>query len=194
MDLTPIARLQHLRQRRQSATLHHRGRTTITPAAVPVPDWGQSVSPPTTPAWGGGSVGDDGRGRRRYVASRSRGRGRALQRRVVLAMIKRRATAAGLPPSTCCHTGFKSRTVSRAHPSSGWPSTRRARGSPPLAAASGPWPGPNEQRSFLRGDRLPRRHNRRGSDKRGVTGTRPSQVPVRGWGYFLAAFFLRSAQ
>ena len=30
--------------------------------------------------------------------------GRALQRRVVLAMIKRRATAAGLPPSTCCHT------------------------------------------------------------------------------------------
>ena len=26
------------------------------------------------------------------------------------------------------------------------------------------------------------------------TGTRPSQVPVRGWGYFLAAFFLRSAQ
>ena len=30
--------------------------------------------------------------------------GRALQRRVVLAMIKRRAVAAGLPPSTCCHT------------------------------------------------------------------------------------------
>ena len=30
--------------------------------------------------------------------------GRALTRRVVLAMIKRRATAAGLPPSTCCHT------------------------------------------------------------------------------------------
>ena len=30
--------------------------------------------------------------------------GRALQRRVVLAMIKRRAEAAGLPPSTCCHT------------------------------------------------------------------------------------------
>ena len=30
--------------------------------------------------------------------------GRALQRRVVLAMIKRRAAAAGLPPSTCCHT------------------------------------------------------------------------------------------
>ena len=29
--------------------------------------------------------------------------GRALQRRVVLAMIKRRAVA-GLPPSTCCHT------------------------------------------------------------------------------------------
>ena len=30
--------------------------------------------------------------------------GRALARRVVLAMIKRRAAAAGLPPSTCCHT------------------------------------------------------------------------------------------
>ena len=30
--------------------------------------------------------------------------GRALQRRVVLAMIKRRAAAAGLSPSTCCHT------------------------------------------------------------------------------------------
>ena len=30
--------------------------------------------------------------------------GRALERRVVLAMIKRRAAAAELPPSTCCHT------------------------------------------------------------------------------------------
>ena len=30
--------------------------------------------------------------------------GRTLHRRVVLAMIKRRAAAAGLPPSTCCHT------------------------------------------------------------------------------------------
>ena len=30
--------------------------------------------------------------------------GRALHRRVVLAMIKRRAAAAELPPSTCCHT------------------------------------------------------------------------------------------
>ena len=30
--------------------------------------------------------------------------GRELERRVVLAMIKRRAAAAGLPPSTCCHT------------------------------------------------------------------------------------------
>ena len=30
--------------------------------------------------------------------------GRALDRRLVLAMIKRRASAAGLPPSTCCHT------------------------------------------------------------------------------------------
>ena len=30
--------------------------------------------------------------------------GRALVRRLVLAMIKRRAAAAGLAPSTCCHT------------------------------------------------------------------------------------------
>ena len=30
--------------------------------------------------------------------------GRTLDRRLVLAMIKRRAAAAGLPPSTCCHT------------------------------------------------------------------------------------------
>ena len=30
--------------------------------------------------------------------------GRPLSRRVVLAMIKRRASAAGLPASTCCHT------------------------------------------------------------------------------------------
>ena len=30
--------------------------------------------------------------------------GRVLERRVVLAMIKRRAAAAGLPASTCCHT------------------------------------------------------------------------------------------
>ena len=30
--------------------------------------------------------------------------GRTLERRVVLAMIKRRAAAAALPPSTCCHT------------------------------------------------------------------------------------------
>ena len=30
--------------------------------------------------------------------------GRALTRRVVLSMIKRRAAAAGLPASTCCHT------------------------------------------------------------------------------------------
>ena len=36
--------------------------------------------------------------------ARRRLTGRALQRRVVLAMIKRRAAAAGLPASTCCHT------------------------------------------------------------------------------------------
>ena len=30
--------------------------------------------------------------------------GRALSRRLVLAMTKRRASGAGLPPSTCCHT------------------------------------------------------------------------------------------
>ena len=36
--------------------------------------------------------------------ARRRLTGRALDRRLVLAMIKRRAAAAGLPPSTCCHT------------------------------------------------------------------------------------------
>ena len=36
--------------------------------------------------------------------------GRALSRRLVLAMIKRRAAAAGLPPSTCCHT-FRARVA-----------------------------------------------------------------------------------
>ena len=54
--------------------------------------------------------------------------GRALDRRLVLAMIKRRAAAAGLPPSTCCHTfratGITCRTGERS-------STRsRSRGTP----------------------------------------------------------------
>ena len=38
-----------------------------------------------------------------HLAAR-RQTGRALERRLVLAMIKRRPAAAGLPPSTCCHT------------------------------------------------------------------------------------------
>ena len=37
-------------------------------------------------------------------ASGRRLTGRAFERRLVLAMIKRHAAAAGLPPSTCCHT------------------------------------------------------------------------------------------
>ena len=45
--------------------------------------------------------------------------GRALQRRVVLAMIKRRA--AGLPPSTCCHT-FRATGIT-AYLSNGGPSS-----------------------------------------------------------------------
>ena len=44
--------------------------------------------------------------------------GRALSRRLVLAMIKRRAAAADLPPSTCCHTF---RATWRPRPSSIWP-------------------------------------------------------------------------
>ena len=36
--------------------------------------------------------------------------GRVLTRRDVLAMIKRRAAAAGLPPLTCCHT-FRARGI-----------------------------------------------------------------------------------
>ena len=41
---------------------------------------------------------------RRPGATSRRLTGRALSRRLVLAMIKRRAAAADLPPSTCCHT------------------------------------------------------------------------------------------
>ena len=50
---------------------------------------------------------DASRRRRSSRASTPRGgrlTGRALSRRLVLAMIKRRAAAADLPPSTCCHT------------------------------------------------------------------------------------------
>ena len=43
--------------------------------------------------------------------------GRALERRLVLAMIKRRAAAAGLPPSTCCHT-FRATGITE-YPSNG---------------------------------------------------------------------------
>ena len=49
---------------------------------------------------------DDGRAALFQSVDRAGDRltGRPLSRRVVLAMIKRRAAAAGLPPSTCCHT------------------------------------------------------------------------------------------
>ena len=43
-------------------------------------------------------------GMRRQDSTSRRLTGRALSRRLVLAMIKRRAAAADLPPSTCCHT------------------------------------------------------------------------------------------
>ena len=62
--------------------------------------------------------------------------GRALGRRLVLAMIKRRAAAAGLPPSTCCHTF-------------------RARGSRRTCRTEGRW----STRSRLRGTRLRRRRS-----------------------------------
>ena len=51
--------------------------------------------------------------------------GGALERRVVLAMIKRRAAAAGLPPSTCCHT-FRATGIT-AYLSTGEPSNTRSR-------------------------------------------------------------------
>ena len=49
---------------------------------------------------------EDGREALFQSVDRAGGRltGRPLTRRVVLAMIKRRAAVAGLPPSTCCHT------------------------------------------------------------------------------------------
>ena len=43
-------------------------------------------------------------GQRHDVPAGRRLTGRALSRRLVLAMIKRRAAAVDLPPSTCCHT------------------------------------------------------------------------------------------
>ena len=54
----------------------------------------------------GGCEFDDGRAALFQSVDRAGDRltGRLLSRRVVLAMIKRRAAAAGLPPSTCCHT------------------------------------------------------------------------------------------
>ena len=58
---------------------------------------------------------------RRYTFIRSPSRrltGRSLTRRVVLAMIKRRPAAAGLPPSTCCHT-FRATGI-KAYLSNGW--------------------------------------------------------------------------
>ena len=66
--------------------------------------------------------------------------GRTLQRRVVLAMIKRRAAAAGLPPSTCCHT-FRATGIT-AYLSNGGPVVelrrlRRRRG--PRSAARARW-------------------------------------------------------
>ena len=61
--------------------------------------------------------------------------GRALQRRVVLAMIKRRAAAAGLPPSTCCHT-FRATGIT-AYLSNGgrWSTRNRSRSSRDAARA-----------------------------------------------------------
>ena len=51
--------------------------------------------------------------------------GRALERRVALAMIKRRAAAAALPPSTCCHT-FRATGIT-AYLSNAVPSSTRSR-------------------------------------------------------------------
>ena len=68
--------------------------------------------------------------------------GRSLTRRVVLAMIKRRAAIAGLPPSTCCHTfratGIRAsnRTRSRATWTERPGPTPRTPGPVPPAAAT----------------------------------------------------------
>ena len=53
--------------------------------------------------------------------------GRPLTRRVVLAMIKRRAATAGLPPSTCCHTFRAGRRGSRRICQTGGPSSTPSR-------------------------------------------------------------------
>ena len=51
--------------------------------------------------------------------------GRALSRRLVLAMIKRRAAAADLPPSTCCHT-FRATGITASLSNGGTARTRAA--------------------------------------------------------------------
>ena len=57
--------------------------------------------------------------------------GRALSRRLVLAMIKRRAAAADLPPSTCCHT-FRATGITAYLSNGGRSNTRsRSTGTPP---------------------------------------------------------------
>ena len=74
----------------------------------------QAARRPGAPSGGGGPLDDYPRGGGLDEAKAAlfqsvdpagrRLTGRALSRRLVLAMIKRRAAAAGLPPSTCCHT------------------------------------------------------------------------------------------
>ena len=56
--------------------------------------------------------------------------------------------------------------------------------------------GGDEQRSPSSTSPAPVEAHRRGSDNRGYVNRDPvpARSPVRGWGYFLAAFFLRSAQ
>ena len=69
--------------------------------------------------------------------------GRALSRRLVLAMIKRRVAAAGLPPSTCCHT-FRATRITAYLANGG----------------TLDWRSPPTERATRRGDELPMLRNR----------------------------------
>ena len=101
--------------------------------------------------------------------------GRVLERRVVLAMIKRRAVAAGLPPLTCCHTfraiGISSRSNSAS--AAKMPKTRR-----PAAVVVGHAGFGERGRERTHGNRTAARGESAGSATDALPATRlPSTLP-----------------
>ena len=141
--------------------------------------------------------------------------GRALERRVVLAMIKRRASAAGLPPSTCCHTfratgitaylsnggTLRARAADRGtcvaeddealRPDGGHGDGRRDRTHRDLTTAPAATGPSARHRRARRRRAVPRRCSRRPVG--GAAGARESRVSMRHWGRRAARVRLRSA-